>query len=90
MAEVDTLVEGLGAVSPAEVPSVVVVASEADITEAADPSMAAVTGDPASTLEWAGGATRIMGVTRRTTDTIRITTATILTRTAAVRIPRRQ
>ena len=88
--EVDALGERFAADSPAEAPSAV--ASEAGITEAALTPMEAVSGGPSSTLEWAAGVTRIIRVIRITalTDTIRITTATILTDMAVRHIPRRR
>jgi hypothetical protein len=88
--EVGTLGELFEADFPAEGPSVVA-AFEADITEVAVTFMEAVTGARASTLGSAAGAIPIIRIIRpiRVTGTIRITTATILTR-MEVRIPRRQ
>jgi len=78
--------------SPAVAPSVVAVASEAeDITEAAVSMEAAVSTEATSDL--AAGGTPIIPIiipVTPITDTIPITTATILTRTAAVHIPRLQ
>ena len=91
-ADSPAVVAGPEADSPAVAPSVVAEASEAeDITEAAVSMEAAVSTEATSDL--AAGGTPIIPIiipVTRITDTIRTTTATILTRTAAVRIPRRQ